>query len=442
MIVSQARPKRMIALASASLNGFKQLYWSFFSILGLVYLTDIVGLNPVLAGGIIFASLIFDALADLPVGAFLDGVRARISDYGAILYWSAGLSSLFLAGFFGLSAVLATQAASVWLIVPVLFAFRLCFSVFDLAENSIAARVMTDPQARTYFAAGRKIAACLATMSLGAGVGWLLAADSDQAQRLAMTACLGGAALFGLIALTYRALRSWDQSGPPLVRSTIGERLNALRQTPAGWSITGISLLEAASTTVFVSGLIYYAKAVYGDPAWAGHGIIAFTLAQIIGQPVWLWCAHRFGKVVAFAATHGATAVCAAAFLLFADQDRTSGLVIVFCIGLAIGGVSTLRWSIIPDIIDAAAITNRVRVESGLIGLVIAGIQIGAGLSSGVLGAGLSVIGYLPSAPQVVSQSIGVVVALPIIVLHVVCAILILLGAKLWPLHMSQAQPL
>jgi Na+/melibiose symporter-like transporter len=427
------RPIRIISLASASLNGLKQLYWSFFSIFGLVYLTDVVGMGPAQAGAIIFASLIFDGLVDLPVGAVLDGIRARLPDFGAILFWSAGLTSAMLALFFALAALSAGSLPGLWILVPTLLGFRLCFSVFDLAENSVAARVMTNPDERTAFASARKIAACLATMALGASVGWLMGGGVQQATRLAVAAAICSVVLFFAVTIAFLPLRHWDQIGARLEPSTLRQRIEALGQTRAGWLIALAALMEACATTVFISGLIYYAKSVYGPPAWAGHAIIAFTLAQILGQPLWLWAARQYGKLAAFAATHGATAFFATCFAVAAGQNAVLGLCLVFGMGVAIGGVSTLRWSIIPDAIDRAAAVQSVRVESGLIGLVISAIQIGAGLSAALLGGGLSLIGYLPAAPQVVSAQIGLVLTAPIIVLHIACSVLIVSSAKHLP---------
>lgn len=396
----------------------------------MVYLTDVICLDPLLAGTVIFVSLIFDGLVDLPIGAVLDGFRSRLPDFGIILFWSAGLTSCMLTVFFALAALSGNRVASLWVLIPTLLAFRFCFSVFDLAENSIAARVMTNPDDRTAFASGRKIAACLATMALGATVGWLLADGPQLSLRVAIAATLISGLLFLAVWAAFQPLRHWNQMGARLEPSNLRQRVQALAQTRAGWLLALLALLEACATTVFISGLIHYAKSVYGTPAWGGNAIIAFTLAQILGQPFWVWAASRFGKLKAFAATHGATAAFAGVFMVAAGQHALLGLIMVFCMGAAIGGVSTLRWSIVPDTIDTAAEANSVRVESGLIGLVVSAIQIGAGLSAAILGGGLTLIGYLPGAPQEVSSQIGILLAGPVIVLHVICAVLILRNAR------------
>jgi Na+/melibiose symporter-like transporter len=237
-------------------------------------------------------------------------------------------------------------------------------------------------------------------------------------------------ALFLSVWAAFQPLRHWDQMGARLEPSSLRQRVHALAQTRAGWLLALLALMEACATTVFISGLIQYSKSVYATPAWAGKAIIAFTLAQILGQPFWIWAASRFGKLNAFAATHGATAAFAGVFMVAAGQHALLGAFMVFCMGAAIGGVSTLRWSIIPDTIDIAAEANSMRVESGLIGLVVSAIQIGAGLSAAILGGGLSLIGYLPDTPQEVSAQIGILLAGPIILLHVMCAVLILRNAR------------
>lgn len=431
-----------IAVASAGLNGCKHLLASTFSIFGLVYLTDVIGLSPKVAGAVILTSLLLDALADLPFGAVLDGLRAKLKDYGAILIISGGASSICLATFFASAFIFAQAADITWLLVVVIIVFRLAFTVFDLAENGIAARVMTEPRNRSWFASTRKVTASLATLILGASVGWAFEAQANQAQRIATGGLVLAICLLILVILLYQHLRTRDQMGPLFVQTSLRQRLVALRSTRAGWSIALISMCEACGTTLLISGLIYFSKSVFADPTWAGQAIIAFTLSQIVAQPFWLLCTNKIGKRYAFFLSHVLTALCGLALLLCATYDTSLALVLMFLTGLSIGGVSMLRWSIVPDIIDHASTVNGVRVETGIIGLIISAIQIGVGLSAAFLGLGLSVIDYSAARPEMVSGQIGYVICVPFIVLHVISAFLIWNDRQLSPVEIGSPKPI
>ncbi len=418
MLMAPTIEKLKIGLSSAALNGIKNVYWSLFTLFGMVYLTDVIGLSPALAGTILFASLMFDAVVDLPLGAILDGIRVRLRDYGSILIVSAGLSSLALTVFY-FFWIFSFGSLETALLIGTLLIFRLTFSIFDLTENAIAVRVMTNPEDRTLFASARKIAQSLTAVLLGASMGWVFKSEGDYAARIATLALGASVVLIALTAACYNNLR-----------------LDAIKKAPGCWMIAAAAFLEACGTTVFMSGLIYYAIVVLKDPSWVGAALVSMTLSQVAGQPLWLWIARRLGKIAAFGLTHGFAALAGIIFALFGQVSEASALGLICLIGGLLGGVSTLRWSLLPDIIDHAAHQNAVRVESGMIGLVICAIQTGAGVAALTLGVGLSAIGYEAGRDFLDAAPIILVVVGPFIVLNGLCAF----GIILFRRQLSQAR--
>jgi GPH family glycoside/pentoside/hexuronide:cation symporter len=426
MPVAPPIEKLKIGLSSAALNGIKNVYWSLFTLFGMVYLTDVIGLSPALAGTILFASLMFDAVVDLPLGALLDGIRVRLRDYGSILIVSAGLSSLALTAFYFLG-LFSFGSLEMALLIGTLLMFRLTFSVFDLTENAIAVRVMTNPEDRTLFASARKIAQSLTAVLLGASMGWVFKSEGDYAARIATLALGASVVLIALTAACYNNLRQSDRLGATLDKTKFAQRLDAIKKAPGCWIIAAAAFLEACATTVFMSGLIYYAIVVLKDPSWVGAAVVSMTLSQVAGQPLWLWIANRLGKIAAFGLTHGFAALAGIIFALFGQVSEASALGLICLIGGLLGGVSTLRWSLLPDIIDHAAHQNAVRVESGMIGLVICAIQTGAGVAALTLGFGLSAIGYEAGRDFLNAAPIILVVVGPFIALNGLCAVGIVL---------------
>jgi len=424
-----------IGLSSAALNGIKNVYWSLFTLFGMVYLTDVIGLSPALAGTILFASLMFDAVVDLPLGALLDGIRVRLRDYGSILIVSAGLSSLALTAFY-LFGIFSFGTLETAFLIGTLLMFRLTFSVFDLTENAIAVRVMTNPEDRTLVASARKVAQSLAAVLLGASMGWVFQSEGDYAARIATMALSASVVLIALTAACYNNLRQSDRLGATLDETKFSQRLDAIKKAPGCWIIAAAAFLEACGTTAFMSGLIYYAIVVLKDPSWVGAALVSMTLSQVAGQPLWLWIARRLGKIAAFGLTHGFAACAGLAFALFGQGSEALALGLICLIGGLLGGVSTLRWSLLPDIIDQAARQNGVRVESGMIGLVICAIQTGAGVAALTLGFGLSAIGYEAGRDFLETAPIILVVVGPFIALNGLCA----LGIFLFRRQLSRAR--
>jgi Na+/melibiose symporter-like transporter len=314
--------------------------------------------------------------------------------------------------------------------------FRLTFSVFDLTDNAIAVRVMTNPEDRTLFASARKVAQSLAAVLLGASMGWVFQSEGDYAARIATMALCASVVLIALTAACYNNLRQSDRLGATLDETRFSQRLDAIKKTPGGWIIAAAAFLEACGTTVFMSGLIYYAIVVLKDPSWVGAALVSMTLSQGAGQPLWLWIARRLGKIGAFVLTHGCAALAGLVMALFGQGSDATALGLICLIGGLLGGVSTLRWSLLPDIIDQAARQNGVRVESGMIGLVICAIQTGAGVAALTLGFGLSAIGYEAGREFLRAAPIILVVVGPFIALNGLCAV----GIFLFRRQLSRAR--
>ncbi|OYW49174.1 MAG: hypothetical protein B7Y36_12615 [Novosphingobium sp. 28-62-57] len=417
----------MVKIAAYTLLNFvKHSFWSFFGLFGLVYLTDVVGLDPAFAGSILLASLVFDGLIDPLVGAAIDWLRSKLPDYGWILLGGVLASAVSLALFFNTAAL---DLGIVWLLV-LLLVFRLTFTVFDLSDNALASRITASVEERTAMAAWRKAAAALASLATGAAVGYIASDAAEAAVRLPVFALILAVASLLLAWLGYTALKRLDQAGPPIKLVEAGEWLIALGGAQGALVLAFLALIETTATPVLVGGLIYFSRALTGDAHWAGTAIVILTLAQLALLPLWAWAAVRLGKRATLALTHAATALACLAFAFLAATSAVWGWLLVGVVGAMVGGVSTLRWSLVPDLIDAAS-RDGPRLETSLVGLVSGAVQIGSGLAVAMLGVLLGLAGYSAQAPADVDVSllaggIGLFVGSA----HGICAVLSWLWAR------------
>lgn len=412
------------------LNFVKHGFWSFFGLFGLIYLTDVVGLDPAFAGSILLASLVFDGLIDPFAGAAIDWLRSKLRDYGWILMGGALASAVGLALFFNVAAF---NLGMVWLLA-FLLVFRFAFTVFDLSDNALASRITASIEERTAMAAWRKAAAALASLATGAAVGYIASDAAEAADRLPVFAVTLAAASLLLAWLGYAALKPLDQAGPPIELVQPGEWFIALGGAQGALVLAFLALIETAATPVLIGGLIYFSRALTGDAHWAGTAIVISTLAQLSFLPFWTWAAARFGKRASLALTHAITAFACLAFAFMAATSPVWGWLLVGVVGAMMGGVSTLRWSLVPDLIDAAS-RNGPRLETSLVGLVSGAVQIGSGLAVAILGLFLDLAGYSAEAPAAFDVSLlAGCIGLFVGSAHGLCAVVSWLWARSVPM--------
>ena len=412
------QPFRTVALFYTIMNLAKHGYWSFFGAFGLVYLTDVLRVAPGLAGAIMFASLLFDALIDPAAGSALEWLRSRQKDYQPVVIGGAAASALCMWGFFNTHSLGFGLAAA----VGAMLAFRMAFTVYDLSDNALAARITASPDERTSLSAFRKAAAALAGMATGATAGFAVSDPIAARTNLPTLAAIVSLASFVLAVSGYRALRGLDRAAEPFSTAPIGERLRALFRSKDALVLAGLALAEGASTPILVGGFIYFARASTGDAAWAGVATVLLAVTQIAALPLWTWSAKRFGKRNALVASHALTAIACAAFAVASAVSPTAALAVVGAIGVSIAGVSTMRWSLAPDLIDAAS-RRGVRIETSLIGLVSGAVQIGAGVAAGAMGAILAINGYAATDPTALDPvRLALWLSVPVAIAHVACA--------------------
>lgn len=408
--------------AYSAMNLGKHALWGLLSGLGLYYLTEELGVSPSWAGAILMASLLMDAAIDLPIGGLLDQWRARLPSYLVPVVGSVMVCAASMAVFFSAGHVLPHG-----IVVPValvgLFLFRVAFTVFDLSDNALASRITTDAQDRTTASVWRKLAAGLAGLGLALATSWTLEPDTDMSGRFLLLGIGAAVAVTVVVVVGYLRLMPLDRAAAPFAEVSIPVRWRALRRSRDVWTLGIVTLLEASTTPIFTAGLLFFAAAVHGMAALAGTALAVITAGQILSLPVWWWLSNRLGKCTALQAAHLVGALGATAFMLVADQGQEAQAMAVLVLGISGGGVSTLRWSIAPDLVDRTERVTGVRVESGIIALLTGAIQVGAGLAAGLLGLGLAVLEHPQS--EIPALTLAGLIAGPAVLAHAACALIL-----------------
>ena len=373
------------------------LVWLFF-------LTEVVGLEPGLAGVLILIPLLWDAITDPVFGYLADRTQTRFGQYRPYLIFGAPVAAVLFALFFTDPALLGLPTALTVLATALLF--RTSLTVVDVPHNAMLAKATRSSRDRAslagvkmLFNAGAMVAIALATRPILAGDG-----AAEEARAFAFFAAVGGAVAVLLMWQNAYAFRRID---PPLAQGAPRPRANSpleqfstLRTNRYLWIVMACSVVAMMLLPAFAKVLLYYAKYVLEAEEAGGLALLVFSLFTLLAIPVWARVAKRADKARVLQSAHALVAASLAAFFVLPTAGIGPLLGLAAIVGVAVGGVNMLTMALIPDVVEYGQWRNGKRAEAGVFGCFTFALKVGNGLGVGLLGLMLGAIGFVPNAPQ------------------------------------------
>ena len=369
----------------------------------LYYLTDVLGVAAGIAGLVVFAPKAWDVFFNPWVGSRSDRTESR---WGPRRPWMlAGgvlLPPLFVLMFAGPGRPPGLAAG--WVTVAFLLAATAygCFQVPYIAQP---AEITDDPDERSLLMSWRVAALAFGILLAGAGAPAVVdAAGGGRPGYLAMSAFVAVLLALGMLGAVVGTRRA-----PTLTRVHSEGRLAtnlrlAWRSAPFRILLIGF-VIQALGVGVMLAGVPYYSRHVLGDESSGSLLFAAFVGPAILVMPLWVQVSRRLGKrsglLLASALFTAATAT-----LAVGGAGRTGlvvGLVVVVGIGYA--GMQMFPLSMLPDTVQADAVTSG-RARAGVYtGLWTAGETLGFALGPALVLGLLAVTGFVSSrADEHVSQ--------------------------------------
>lgn len=322
-----------------------------YSLLLLFFLTAILGVNPAVAGTLLFAAKLVDAFLAPMLGAISDRTRSRMGRRRPYLAGGAVVSALALVVLFN-----PPQVAGDALLAFVGFGLILLaigYTLFNVPYIAMPAEMTDSPTERTSIMTWRvsfvsvgqlvTVVATLLIQPLGGGrlgygrVGLILGAVVLATMLIAFFASRDARAT---------AATQSRMSGVERLRTALRNRPFLLLILAKIFQLVGLSSLTA-SILFFMTGVLGS-----GEGAAAAYGLSA-TVATIAAMPLWSRIARRIGKRNAYILGCAGFAIVTLSWLLAARGDPI-GLVIARGLvgGVFVGGLLLMGQSILPDTID------------------------------------------------------------------------------------------
>ncbi len=360
----------------------------------LYYLTNVLGVRPVIAGPAVFLPKAWDLIINPVVGRLSDGTRSR---HGPRRPWLlAGALTLPLCFSLTFSGPPLTGAVAGLFVGAAFLLASTAFALFEVPYKAMPAEMTTDYHEQSTLLTWRMIFLGVAILVSGAvapaiadGVGGVA---GYRVMGLAMAAVLG-LAMFATFTGTARAPTAARNRAEPSLRA----QLAVIRSNATfGW-LLAFSCAQMLAAGLMLAGAPYFATYTLGDPGAVTPLFICLVGPILLTMPLWIRVSRRMEKRGAMVAASLLFLSGCAGLVATPALGSVYAYACVLVIGIGYAGLQLLQYSMLADTIVADALVSGTRRAGVFTGIWTAAETVVFALGAFVLAAILAVAGFVSS---------------------------------------------
>jgi glycoside/pentoside/hexuronide:cation symporter, GPH family len=357
-----------------------------------VFLTDVAGLRPDIAGWAVGLGKIWDAINDPLFGLISDRLRTRWGRRRGVL--------LFGAVPLGLSFML------MWVVPPLnqlglAVYYTLTFIVFDsvftfihVSYNSLTPEITPDYDERSSLNGYRmifNISGTLGAIILATILGWTI---SDKRVLYPILGVgLGLAAMVPpfIVFKVTREKPAEEQPAPLPVREAIAATLS----NRPFWMVMGLYLLSWTTASMLAAVLVYFVQYYLLAADQANYFVLTFEFSAILFIPLWVWVAQKADKRRAFIWGSLSWIVVLAGLMLVGPRQVAPVYLLAVLGGSGLATAFVIPWSMVPDIIEYDQLKTGQRREGAYYSFASFFQKLATAIAIWAMGQMLAVTGYI-----------------------------------------------
>lgn len=368
----------------------------------LKFYTDVMGLDPGVVGLLMMVTKFVDAVTDVTMGQIVD--RCKPTKHGKFKPWLRRMCGpvaimsflIYQSEFAGMSYGFKVA----WMIITYLLWGSIFYTSINIPYGSMASAISPDPKDRTQLSVWRNVGATLAGMVIGVGTP-LVAYETVNGNTILsgprMTVIAGVFSICAVICylLCFNLVTERVEVEANTQKLEIGKLLKSLVTNRAllGIIAAAILLLLAQLGMQGMAGYVfpnYYSSGA----AQSISGATGNIAVLIICAPTATFLSMKIGKkeLAALSSIFGA-----AMFLicLAVRPESPYGYIVFYTLAyVGVGFFNTVVWAMIGDVIDDSELKKGIREDGTIYAVYSFARKVGQGLSSGMVGGLLSLIGY------------------------------------------------
>jgi GPH family glycoside/pentoside/hexuronide:cation symporter len=365
------------------------------------FYTDVVGINVILLGYILFSVRIFDAVTDPIIGYLSDRTRTRFGRRRPYIALGSFFTAVMIILLFNPPQA-NSSFETLWFGVFI-YALFLFWTIVTVPYESLGPEITFDYRERISLFAMRDgflIAGTLAAAATPALIQWMLGLSGDAADERAKffwismlyTPLLIGTALWCVG--TIKELHPQERKKIGLfsgIRSVVRNRPFIILLVAYTISAIGNNLPATL--------ILFYVQYVLQSNL-ADFFLLLYFVTGIVFLPGWIFIARRTGKKIAWLVSMAINSGAFVGVFFLGPGDEILYGILVFLSGIGFGAALAIPSAIQADVIDYDEFLTGERREGQYIGFwsiskkMAAAVGVGAGLSI------LGIAGYLPNVDQ------------------------------------------
>ena len=380
-------------------NDFTFILSSMFM---MKFYTDVMGIAAGLVGMLMMLARFVDAFTDVTMGQIVD--RSKPTKDGKFRPWIKRMCGpVAIASFLIYQSAFANMAYGFkvfWMFFTYILWGSIFYTSINIPYGSMASAISSDPTDRAELSTWRTIGATLASLVIGVGTPMFAYEVVNGATVLSGTRMTVIAGVFAVLCivcylLCFNLVRERIEVPQNTTKLNIGAMLKSIFTNRALLGIIAAAILLLLGQ-LGMSGMQPYVFPVYYGSASAQSmaSLTGSIAVLVICAPFAVKLSKKFGKKELSVASCLISGILWFACLILRPQSATAYVVFTTLAMIGIGFFNTIIWAMITDVIDDAEVKNNIREDGTIYSVYSFARKLGQALSSGLIGAVLSAIGY------------------------------------------------
>lgn len=392
----------------------------------LKFYTDVMGIHAAVVGVLMMAARFVDAFTDVAMGQIVD--RSKPTKDGKFKPWlrrmcgPVAISSflVFQSGFANMPYLFKV----VWMIVTYILWGSIFYTSINIPYGSMASAISADAKDRASLSTWRSISSTLAGLVIGVGTP-LFAYETVNGNTILsgnrMTIIAGVFSVMAVICymLCFKLATERVEVPQNNTKFNFGDLMKSLVTNRSLIGIIAAAILLLLVMLTMQGMNAYLFPNFYGNVAAQSVAALAGSLVMlVVCAPLATKLSAKYGKKeLAIGSCLFGAVVYLICWVLKPENPYTY-VVFYVVANIGVGFFNMVIWAMITDVIDDAEVKNGVREDGTIYSVYSFARKIGQALSSGMIGALLSVIGYSAATafnPEVVNGIFNMTCIIPAI---------------------------
>lgn len=378
------------------------------SIVLLFFLVNFVKIEPVIAGGLLFASKLFDAFIDPPIGVLSD---RTVSRFGRRRPWLLGASffcGLSFAMLFNVPADATTPGTYLFL-SGWLFVYTVAYAVFAVPYLAMPGEMTDDYHERSRLMSWRTVFMTFGNLMGSAVPPVIVAALGGDRPAYGQMGIVLGLVIFAAMFLTFLGTSGAAQREPDAGRLSVLGNFRLLRGNLPLLVLMATKILLYIGIAAFSAVLLFFFSSLLKkSPAAVGAFFGVFSLATILFTPVQLWVGRRVEKRRAYLVCMAGYSLGMLSWLLASPAEPDLALYVrALWLGAFNAGLFLFGYSMLVDTYAWDHQVTGLRREGFLASAISFVEKLSLAVGPLLIGALLSAMGFDRNLPPSADQSAG-----------------------------------